>query len=103
MKTQIKLLVMALIATFSFSSCMTNPMACCDIPTSGAVGESLSFNSDCSMDASSFEWDFGDGTTSTEANVTHTYNTAGSYTVTLMATSKNGKKMDETTNSITIN
>jgi chitodextrinase len=30
-----------------------------------------------------YEWDFGDGTTSTEANPTHAYDTAGEYTVTL--------------------
>lgn len=33
----------------------------------------------------SFLWDFGDGTTSTDPNPTHTYNTAGTYTVTLSA------------------
>ena len=34
---------------------------------------------------SSFHWDFGDGTTSTEANPTHTYTTGGIYMVTLQA------------------
>ena len=103
MKTQIKFLSMALVATFAFASCMKKPMACCDVPSTGTVGQSVSFSSSCSMDASSYEWDFGDGTKSTDAAATHTYTTAGTYTVKLMAMSKNGKKMDETSKSITIN
>ncbi len=35
--------------------------------------------------AQSFEWDFGDGTTSTERNPMHIYATDGTYTVTLTA------------------
>ncbi len=36
------------------------------------------------------EWNFGDGTTSTEANPQHIYNTAGSFSVTLKITNSNG-------------
>lgn len=35
-------------------------------------------------------WDFGDGTTGTGANVTHTYNTSGDYFATLTVTDSNG-------------
>jgi gliding motility-associated-like protein len=35
--------------------------------------------------AASYFWDFGDGTTSTEENPDHVYNTPGTYTVTLVA------------------
>jgi PKD repeat protein len=38
-----------------------------------------------SSDATSFLWNFGDGTTSTETNPTHTYAAPASYTVTLTA------------------
>lgn len=38
-----------------------------------------------SQNATSWLWDFGDGTTSTEENPTHTYNRYGSYSVTLQA------------------
>lgn len=37
-----------------------------------------------------YEWDFGDGATSTEMNPTHTYAAAGSYTVTLTVTGPYG-------------
>ena len=36
--------------------------------------------------AISYNWDFGDGSASTDANPTHTYSIPGSYTVTLTAT-----------------
>ncbi len=38
----------------------------------------------------SYEWDFGDGTTSTLENPSHTYSSIGSYVVDLVVTSDNG-------------
>jgi PKD repeat protein len=49
--------------------------------------------------ASSYTWSFGDGTTSTAVNPTHTYATAGTYTVQLIVS--NGTCADTTTRSIT--
>jgi PKD repeat protein len=43
-----------------------------------------------SVDANSYYWDFGDGTTSTDANVYHFYEEAGSYDVMLIAINQNG-------------
>lgn len=40
--------------------------------------------------ASGFNWDFGDGTTSTQQNPAHTYQTAGIFNVTLSATNSTG-------------
>jgi len=37
-----------------------------------------------------FAWDFGDGTTSTEQNPSHTYDPVGDYTATLTATDRAG-------------
>ena len=104
MKTKTKLFGMAFVATFALVSCMKKPMACCDVPATGTHGQSISFNSACSMDASQYSWDFGDGSAaSTEATTTHTYSAAGTYTVKLMAMDKKGKNMSETSKSITIN
>ncbi|MBK9046013.1 MAG: PKD domain-containing protein [Bacteroidetes bacterium] len=43
-----------------------------------------------SLDATTYTWDFGDGTTSTASNPSHTYTTAGSYQVMLIASNANG-------------
>lgn len=43
-----------------------------------------------SKDATTYSWDFGDGTTSKEANPTKTYNVGGTYTVKLTAIGEGG-------------
>ncbi|NIG53288.1 PKD domain-containing protein [Chitinophaga sp. Cy-1792] len=43
-----------------------------------------------STNANSFQWDFGDGTSSTDANPVKGYAAAGSYTVKLITTTANG-------------
>ncbi|MFN2396514.1 MAG: PKD domain-containing protein, partial [Bacteroidales bacterium] len=54
-----------------------------------------------SQHATSYEWDFGDGTgTSTEENVTYTYADGGVFTVTLTATNETGS--DEYTKDVTV-
>ena len=103
MKTKIKLIVAMFIIGVSVVGCMKEPMACATIPATGTTGTAVTFNSDCSMDAHHYEWNFGDGSMSTDANTTHTYTTAGMYTVTLTTMSENEKKMDETSGMITIN
>jgi PKD repeat protein len=47
------------------------------------------------------EWDFGDGSKSTDANPSHAYTVAGSYKVQMMTMSKKNK-MDEAAKTITI-
>jgi glucose/arabinose dehydrogenase/PKD repeat protein len=56
-------------------------------PITGAAPLSVSFSSAGSADPEgqpiSYRWDFGDGTTSTQADPSHTYAASGSYTVRL--------------------
>jgi PKD repeat protein len=54
-------------------------------PTTILEGESVTFT-DLSTYAVEWDWSFGDGGTSTEANPVYTYNTAGTYTVSLTVT-----------------
>ncbi|MFT3883975.1 MAG: PKD domain-containing protein [Flavobacteriales bacterium] len=58
-----------------------------------SVGNNLDltwFFSNTSVSATSYSWEFGDGTTSDETSPTHTYATAGTYNVCLTATSDCG-------------
>ena len=54
--------------------------------TASVNGPVATFNN-TSTNATSYTWNFGDGTTSMETNPTHTYTTSDSYTVELVASS----------------
>ncbi len=54
-------------------------------PTVGCAPHTVVFdNNSYTVNPSSFQWDFGDGTTSTQPNPTHTYTTGGIFDVTLI-------------------
>lgn len=55
-------------------------------PTYGSAPLTVTFTDTSDASPVKWNWDFGDGTTSTEQNPVHTYTTAGTYTVTLKAT-----------------
>ena len=57
--------------------------------TEGYVPLSVQFT-DLSTNANSWNWDFGDGTTSTDQNTTHTYSVAGTYNVNLTVSNTKG-------------
>ena len=57
----------------------------CDLPAT------ISFqNTSTGSGTLSYQWNFGDGNTSTAINPAHTYNAAGAYTVTLIVTNTTG-------------
>ena len=68
------------------------PTAIITTPNDGAsftVGEEISFGgsgSDSDGDVTDYSWDFGGGNTSNSQNPKHTYNSAGSKTITLVVT-----------------
>lgn len=53
--------------------------------TTSTDGTLMASFSNTSINATTYAWDFGDGTTSTEENPTHTYSGPGEYLVTLFA------------------
>lgn len=58
-----------------------------------ADGKTVTFKNESTITGTvTYMWDFGDESTSTETNPTHTYAMKGEYTVTLTATDQNGKK-----------
>ncbi len=74
-------------------------------PSSGYSPLVVNFSSQGSGDPDpnttlTYHWDFGDGTTSTQANPTKTYDTNGTYNVTL--TVSDGEKTGQDTQSVTV-
>ncbi|MBI4929393.1 MAG: PKD domain-containing protein [Bacteroidetes bacterium] len=70
-------------------------------PTVVCSGQSISFNNTSAPAATSASWTFGDGNSSTTISPANTYNTAGTYTVTLIA-GENGC-FDTTTGTVLVN
>jgi uncharacterized protein (TIGR02145 family) len=60
------------------------------LPLSPTVGTEVDFKDFSIFEPTSWLWDFGDGSTSTEQNPNHIYTDDGTYTVTLTATNSNG-------------
>jgi PKD repeat protein len=79
------------------------PVACFTASaTTVTAATSVVFTS-CAMEAHHSEWDFGDGASSTEENPSHAFNNPGSYIVKQVVLSEDMSKMDEATQTITVN
>jgi PKD repeat protein len=81
-------LIMSIILLF-LSSCKKDPIVPKASFTYKAAGRDVTFTS-TSSDATTFTWDFGDGTNSTEQNPKHTYDKYGAYTVKLTVVGAGG-------------
>lgn len=66
-----------------------------------SAGTPVTFNSSCSENAIGYTWNFGDGTTSAEANPTHTFTSSGEFTITLNVEADNGTS-DRYTESVNV-
>ena len=93
---------------FSLAGCIPIPVL--DItPSAPAAGESVTFDgsgtivSNVPTDtvAVSYRWTFGDGTTGSGASTTHTYESAGTYDVTLKVIDSAGR-VGETKETLTV-
>lgn len=67
------------------------------------VGESVSFNDFSTGSPTSWSWDFGDGATSTAQSPTHTYSSAGQYTIALTVSNAEGSDTDQQNALVTVN
>jgi PKD repeat protein len=68
----------SLTASFTFS------------PASPAVGQEVQFSDTSTGSPTSWQWDFGDGASSTSQNPNHTYTAASTYAITLMVSNESG-------------
>ncbi len=71
-------------------------------PTSGPAPLSVNFTDQSSGIITGYNWDFGDGTGSTEQNPVHVYTTPGLYTVNLTVTGPAGSDASILTDYITV-
>lgn len=72
-----------------------NVKAAFSTPASGCLPYTPELTNN-SIAAQTYLWDFGDGNTSTSPAPTHTYNTAGTYTITLVAYNPNTCNLTDT-------
>jgi PKD repeat protein len=71
-------------------------------PVAGTAPLTVQYTDSSSGPPASWLWNFGDGTTSTLQNPSHTYSTAGTYTVALNATNPGGFNISTRTNYIAV-
>jgi PKD repeat protein len=71
-------------------------------PTSGTAPLAVSFTDVSTGGPTSWSWNFGDGNTSTQQNPTHTYSTAGTYSVSLTVSNATGSATAGKTNYIVV-
>jgi PKD repeat protein len=82
------------------------PTANANGPYTGTAGSAVNFSSAGSSDSdgniASYAWNFGDGSSSTSANPSHTYSAAGTYNVSLVVTDNDGANSSPSTTTATI-
>ncbi|WP_155396543.1 PKD domain-containing protein [Methanosarcina barkeri] len=70
--------------------------------TSGTASLTVNFTDQSTGSPTSWLWDFGDNSTATEQNVSHTYTSAGNYTVNLTVSNADGSDSEVKTEYIVV-
>lgn len=83
----------------SCNACVNLPTVCFTAPDSVQVNTNAAFTN-CSQQATTYSWNFGDGQASTLSAPTHSYSATGTYTVTL--TGSNAQSSNTTTKNIKV-
>ncbi|MEF8879565.1 MAG: NosD domain-containing protein [Candidatus Thermoplasmatota archaeon] len=80
------------------------PVAITNGPYEASTGEEFTLDASTSYspdgDIVSYSWDLGDGTTSSSESLTHSYSTAGTYTISLTVTNSYGGNDTTTTQAV---
>ncbi len=97
-----KSLILILTLSIFLFSCQRAPVASFVVSDITVLEDEDVYFTNSSLDAASFEWDFGDGLFASAPNVVHSYDQAGAYDVKLTVWSKNGNKRDEAYQTITV-
>ncbi len=98
-----KFFLLAIPLMFFAASCKKQPVACFSASKNTVdVGETVTF-SHCATDASSYQWDFGDGEKAEGESASHAWTKPGVYVVQLKTLSKDKKKFDKYSVAVTVN
>src|SRR5690625_288153 len=102
MKSLLTIIAIIFISFYSFAQrepdFTASPLEIC-------VGESVQFSdlSTSALPISSWTWDFGDGSTSSSQNSSHSYTSPGTFTIILTAVNANGAVSEVKTGFIKVN
>jgi PKD repeat protein len=98
MKTFSVILFLGILASCqTLNELTTKPIAAFTVSNDGCTAACTITFINKSTDAIAYLWEFGDNTTSTQENPTKQFTTAGTYTVKLTATGKNGNNSTQQT------
>jgi hypothetical protein len=89
--------------TENVSTCVSPVAAFNATPTSGCAPLTVQFTDNSTGNPTSWSWDFGDGSNSTAQDPSHTYASAGNYTVSLTISNSCGNDTETKIDYITVN